>query len=91
MPFAKTECTCIVCGKRFISGSCRGKFCGDKCRKIKAREKSKEKNQKRKMRRKAAESGRTLSAAEAEAREMGISYGQYVAMQDRRKHEHKVQ
>lgn len=73
---------CIICGKEFIPTNRGGKprvVCSDKCRVIRIRELNRRERIRRQM---PKSNAKNLSALQKQAQEHGMSYGQWVALQE---------
>lgn len=73
-----TSAICPVCGQTFVLCSAAQRYCSPACR-CKAQEQRKTRREAAKEERKNV--GRNLEAVTAEAERLGMSYGQYLAMQ----------
>ena len=80
--------TCIICGAQFQPRSTRGlqKYCSDKCKKIAAnRMMTASRNKKRKQELAHKKASKALAEFAREARDNGMTYGQYMAYLQRKK------
>ena len=71
--------TCVICGKDFTNVNPQSKTCDEECRKMLNREKKKEYTLKYKRNKKP---NSLLVEMSIRAKELGLSYGQYVALKD---------
>lgn len=75
---------CAVCGCEFVSSSTGRKYCGDECKKEAGRQQDKIRHEKNNPYR-----NRSLVEMAVEAREHGMTYGQYVAYLESKKQKKK--
>lgn len=75
---------CKICGKPFVSTSHLARLCGDECRKISQREVAAiAQNKVRKDREKLRLNHNSIVDINTKARQLGLSYGQYIARMDK--------
>ena len=76
--------TCAVCGREFEKVKNRQTICSDECRMLKRKECERRNHMQRKLKsesekRKSASNSKSIAEIQAEARNLGLSYGEYVA------------
>lgn len=76
----KYKIKCAVCGKEFISSGTGRKYCSDECKKEARRQRDKARYEKNNPNR-----NRSLVEMAVEAREHGMTYGQYVVYLESKK------
>ena len=75
---------CAVCGREFEKVKNRQTICSDECRELRKKENVTKAWNKRKLKaeiekRKSASNSKSIAEIQAEARNLGLSYGEYVA------------
>lgn len=74
---------CIVCGKEYVAHNHKSSICSDKCRHKRGKEQEKQRKARVKIRNELERlknvKGKTLTELAIEARQHGMTYGQYVA------------
>ena len=74
--------TCAVCGREFEKTHSRQTICSDECRTLKRKEYMRRNYKKRKLKanaKKRKSASKSIAEIQAEARNLGLSYGEYVA------------
>ena len=73
---------CVICGTTFLNANSKAKLCkNEECKKIHNRKKDKEYQAKKRERKVVTKPNTSLVAISIKAKELGLSYGQYVALQ----------
>ena len=76
------EKVCAICGNTFLNANINAKLCGnEECRKIHNRMKDKAYHAKKREEKVVTKPNTSIVEISIKAKELGLSYGQYVALQ----------